>query len=404
MESIIFFTALLIFSFGLFSKLSEISPITAPMVFVSIGMLTGELGLNWFAFDMDLKLLEILAEVTLIIILFVDAVDIDRKSLLSMTSLPARLLLIGLPLTMVFGFLTAIPFFPGENLWLIAAMAFMLSPTDAALGQAVISTKQVPEKTRYAIDVESGLNDGIALPPVLACLAVLTAKPGADFELAFWGTFALKQICYGVIAGIAIGWTGGKLTEHAAKRKWMNDLFERLTSVSLALLAYAITEQLGGNGFIGAFFAGLSLGVSNQKIRSRVEEFGNAEGQLLSLFVFFLFGMIIVPEALPFWDLNTLIYALLSLTVIRMLPVAIALIGVHARTGAVLFVGWFGPRGIASILYLLMTVDKMDFKDHASVLSVIVLTVLISIFLHGLSAVPLSNLYANYSQKSPVPD
>lgn len=394
MESIIFLTALLIFTYGLFSKLSEASPITAPMVFVSIGLLTGKLALDLFQFELDLHLLETIAEITLIVILFVDAVGIDRKKLLTMASLPARLLLIGLPLTMVLGLLLAIPFFGDANIWLIAAMAFMLSPTDAALGQAVISSKQVPEQTRYVIDVESGLNDGIALPPILACLAVLTAKPGTDFELAFWGMFALKQVVYGILAGCAIGWLGGKLTERAVDKHWMNDLFQRLTSFSLALLAYALTEKIGGNGFIGTFFAGLTLGVGNIKIRSRVEEFGAAEGQLLSLFVFLLFGMILVPEALPYWDWKTLCYALLSLTIIRLLPVALSSIGVHSGWKTILFVGWFGPRGIASILYLLMTVKELGFKGNEPVLSVVVLTVLISIFAHGLSAVPFSNLYA----------
>jgi NhaP-type Na+/H+ or K+/H+ antiporter len=181
--------------------------------------------------------------------------------------------------------------------------------------------------------------------------------------------------------------------ERASKRGWMNPTFQRLVSLSLPVLCYALAESLHGNGFIAAFFGGLMLGTKTPEVRERIQDFGEAEGQYLMLFVFLIFGMVMVPAVVPHWDWHALLYAVLSLTVIRMLPVAVSLMGSGISWGSVAFIGWFGPRGIASILYSLMVVGQWGIKGYQQVLSVIVLTVLISVFAHGLSAVPLSALY-----------
>jgi len=399
MESLIFFVALLVFLFGLVSAVADRSPITGPMVFVAVGLLAGPLGVDLFDVTMDSKLIRIIAEVTLILILFTDASTIHLKALRCEYKTPLRLLGIALPLTMLAGLALAVPLFPGESLWMVAVMAFVLSPTDAALGQAVVNNKNIPGLVRDSIEVESGINDGIALPPIMVCIAALTAAAGTSLDFVYWGSFAAGQIIYGPLVGAAVGLVGGMLINFSVKRDWMEPVFQRLASFSLALLSYALAEKLGGNGFIGAFFGGLMLSARSKVVRSRIQEFGEAEGQQLSLFVFLIFGMVLVPEAMEHWDGAALLYALLSLTVIRMVPVAISLIGTKMDLVTVSFIGWFGPRGIASILYLLIFVSEVGRKDNERMLSVIVLTVLISIFLHGLSAVPLANFYGRYAAR-----
>lgn len=396
MESLIFFAALLVFLFGLVSAVADRSPITAPMVFVAVGVLVGPLGFDLFETKLDSKAIKIIAEVTLVLILFTDASTIHLKALKNEYKIPLRLLCIGLPLTMIVGWALAVPMFPGESLWMVAIMAFVLSPTDAALGQAVVNNTRVPSLVRDSIEVESGINDGIALPPIMVCMAALTAAAGSSLDFAYWGSFAAKQIIFGVIIGALVGLVGGLLINFAVKRDWMESVFQRLASFSLAILSYALAEELGGNGFIAAFFGGLMLGTRTKIVRDRIQEFGEAEGQQLSLFVFLIFGLALVPEAKPHWDGMALLYAVLSLTVIRMLPVAISLIGTKTNLVTVSFIGWFGPRGIASILYILIFVNEVGKKDNERMLSVIVLTILISVFVHGLSAVPLSNLYGKY--------
>jgi len=390
----LFFAALLIFLFGLVSRLSERSPITAPMFFVAVGVLVSPLGLNLFHIDFNAESAKILAEVTLIVILFVDASMIHFTRLREILSgIPARLLGVGLPLTMLSGGAVAYLLFPDINIWLIALVALILSPTDAALGQAIIKSPHVPERIRESVSIESGLNDGIALPPIFVCIAVLIEGQSALDGSGQWLTFMFSQLTLGPLIGGLVGWLGGKLVDSAALRGWSEPTFQRLSAISLALMAYAFAELMHGNGFIAAFFAGLLLGAKTPVVRERIQEFGEAEGQLLSLFIFLILGLVMIPVAAESWNLTMLMYAFLSLTVIRMVPVAIALIGSGLDKFTVLFLGWFGPRGIASILYLLIAVGDLGLEGYESALSLIVLTVLLSTILHGISAVPLTKLF-----------
>lgn len=392
------FTALLILVYGLFSKALEKSVITAPMVFVVIGIIASNFQIDELRQGIDAPLVKILAELTLVLVLFNDASTINLMELRKHRKLPVRLLLIGLPLTMVLGILIGIPLFPGVNIWVIALMAFILSPTDAALGQAVVTSKLVPEKIRQTINVESGLNDGIAFPPILICLAVLSHADAGNSGTSYWLLFTLRQFVFGPLIGGLIGWAGGYLVDKASGKGWMNSTFQSLSSIAIALLAFSLAETVEGNGFIAAFFAGMLLGTHNLKVRERLHEFGEAESQALVLFIFLLFGMMLVPFCYPYWDINAWVYALLSLTIIRMLPVAICLIGTKLPGATIGFIGWFGPRGIASVLYLLLVIIELGIPGYERIISVIVLTVLLSIFLHGFTAVPFSKMLGKYFQ------
>jgi NhaP-type Na+/H+ or K+/H+ antiporter len=392
---IIAFAALLILGYGLFSKAAEKSVITAPMIFVSVGILTSFfVGEKWLE-GINANWVAPIAEITLVLVLFTDASTLDRKFLLKDSALPLRLLLIGLPITMVLGIFIAFALFPGIDKWQLAMMAIILSPTDAALGLAVVTSKIVPPRIRQAINTESGLNDGIALPPLLVCLAVLSADPGGHTGFAYWGMFTLKQFVFGPLIGGLVGWTGGWLVDHASKRGWMNHAFQSLASISMAILAYALAEAVHGNGFIAAFFAGLMLGTQTAEIRDRIHEFGEAESQALILFIFLLMGLVLIPNVYHLWDINALVYAILSLTVIRMLPVALSLLGTKLDWKTIHFIGWFGPRGIASVLYVLLVINRIGKQGHEQVIAVISLTVLLSIFLHGITAIPFSKSFEN---------
>ncbi len=394
---VIIFAALLAFVYGLFSRLSERSPVSGPMVFVAVGLIASPLGFGWLEVKPNSKLVAILAEIALIIILFTDASLINLPRLIRERSLPLRLLLIGLPLTMLLGIALAFPIFPGTNFWIIALMALMLSPTDAALGVAVVKSDAVPERIRQSINVESGLNDGLALPPILICIAALSEAEAGSGGAAYWVGFALKQMIFGPIVGGLVGWLGGLLMDKASTRGWMSDTFQRIASIALAMIAYALAEEVHGNGFIAAFFGGLLLGARTHEVRERIQEFAEAEGQQKALYIFLLLGLVLIPAVLPLWDARALLYAILSLTVIRMLPVALSLLGTKLDWQTVSFIGWFGPRGIASVLYLLIVIGKLGTKGFEYMISVVALTVLLSVFLHGISAIPLSNLYGRFA-------
>ena len=390
---IIVFVALLIFIYGVFSKLAENSVISAPMFFTGAGLLVSPACFNLINVKFDGDVISLIAKIALILILFSDAAGINLRELKNEVKYPVRLLLIGLPLTMLLGWVLAIPFFGGYSFTLLAILAFILSPTDAALGLAVVNNKNIPDKIRQTINVESGLNDGMVLPPIIFCISLLGISAGSNFSLWYWILFLLKQLILGAAIGGIVGWIGGWIINDASDRKWMSQKFQRMVAISIAILAYALAEIIGGNGYIAAFFAGLLLGVHTAAIRKRIQEYGETEGQQFSLFVFLIFGLVMVPWSVNYWNWSVLLYALLSLTIIRMLPVMISLYdsGIDMKTK--LFIGWFGPRGISSILYLLLIVSNLGIKGNEVILSTIVLTVLLSIYVHGFSAIPLSKLY-----------
>ena len=398
MEELIFFAALMVFAFGLVSGLADRSPITAPMVFTAVGILASPLFLDLLDVNVTSGTVQVVAEITLVLVLFTAASTIGLKRLKTEFGVPLRLLAIGLPLTMVLGTLAAVWLVDDTPFWLLAAMALILSPTDAALAQSVVTNPRLPTWVRDAIDVESGLNDGISLPPILACIAAAGAGSTPDFT--HWSLFTLAQVAVGPLAGGLVGWGGGVLIDRAVERRWMAPVFQRLAAFALAVLCYSVAEGLGGNGFIAAFVGGLTLGARSPRVRERIQGFGEAEGQQLALFVFLVFGLAMVPAAADHLDRTALLYALLSLTVIRMAPVALSLAGSGVGWRGAAFIGWFGPRGIASILYGLILIGTLGFDGNERIVSIIILTVLLSIFAHGLSAVPLSSLYARHSKQT----
>ncbi len=386
--------ALLIFAFGLVARFAERHSVTGPMVFMTVGILGSSLAFGFLHVTPEMGPVKLVAELALTLVLFIDATMINRSVFADGSrGLPVRLLLIGLPLTMILGTAVGAWMFDDVSIWAIVLMAFILSPTDAALGQAVVKSEGVPSRIRQSISVESGLNDGIALPPILIVMALLGAEAG-EHEGAWLG-FVIKQVTLGPVVGLAVGWIGGKLMQAAADKGWTEGTFQRLSALPLAILAFAFAESVEGNGFIAAFVAGLGLAaaITSQGVKHQVQEFGETEGVQLILIVFLIFGLAMVPAAAPYWGLRELIYALASLTVIRMVPVAISLMGAKLDWKTIGFIGWFGPRGVASVLYLLMAVAAIGFQGYEQVMSVIVLTIMISVFAHGISAVPLSRRY-----------
>jgi NhaP-type Na+/H+ or K+/H+ antiporter len=303
------------------------------------------------------------------------------------------LLGLGLPLTVMAGVLAALWLLPGLGLWEAAALAAILAPTDAALGQATVSNPAVPGRIRQALNVESGLNDGLSLPLVLITLALASASEQAG-SWEYWLWFAGKQVVLGPLAGAAVGFGGGWLIVRATQSGWMSHVFQDLAALGLSVLAYCGAELLGGNGLIAAFVCGLTLGNTAPAVCTCLREFAEAEGQLLVLITFLAFGAVMVVPALADCSWRTLVYAGLSLTVVRMLPVCLSLLGAKLKPPTWLFIGWFGPRGLASILFALLMFDRFQLKGMGEIFSVVVVTVFFSVFAHGISAAPLARAYA----------
>lgn len=374
------------------------SIVTAPLAFIVFGFVVGSGGLNVASVDVGHSAIHGVAELTLILVLFTDAARIDLSRVRRDHNLPVRMLAIGLPLTIAAGTVVASQLLPSFSFWEAALLAALLAPTDAALGQSVVSARAVPVRIRQAINVESGLNDGIALPAVLLFAALAGATPGVA-EPGTWVRFALLQVTLGPLAGIALGYVGARLLDTAAERGWVTEAFQGIGILSLAVFTYVATEIIGGNGFIAAFIGGMAFGNTLRHPCMFLFEFMETEGQLLMLITFLVFGAALLPEGLDHITLAALVYALMSLTVIRMIPIALSLVGSGVRWPTPLFLGWFGPRGLASILFVLLILEQAEVAHRDELLTITVLTVALSALLHGASAAPLAHLYGRLAER-----
>ena len=391
-ELLIFIIALIVLIYGFFSKALEKFNISGPMIFMSLGILLSPLVFGLANLKLDETVVEIVAEIALIIVLFTDASSLNITKLRREWRLSVRLLFVGLPVTIMFAMGIAMLFFPTESYLYLLLMALILAPTDAALGKAVVSDSRVPEKIRSCINVESGLNDGIVFPMLITVLLLITSGSQADNS---WFMFLVEQISLGFIFGAICGFVGAKILSKAMDKNWIFDTYKNLSPVSLAILSFYISEHFGGNGFIAAYISGLFFGNFSNVIDEKVESFLEGQGEILILISFLVFGLTFIPATYMFWDMKVFAYSVLSLTIFRMIPVAFSLSGLKLSLSTKLFIGWFGPRGIASILYIMIAVHTIDgIKGHEIVFSVLTLTILLSILLHGLSAKPLAILYS----------
>jgi len=378
--------------------------ITMPMVFLVIGFLFSPACLNLLPISPRAESVKVLTEVTLALLLFADAATLKLGDVREDAALPGRLLTIGLLLTILCGAAVAWFILPEEGLAFACMLGAILAPTDAALGLPIFNNPRVPVRIRRALNIESGLNDGIVTPFVLLFLAFAVATEGQ--APAHWLSHALVEIGLAVLAGSAAGVIGGWLLTRTARRGWTAGGLEQLAILGLALAAYLGSLAIGGNGFIAAFVGGIVFRAATRDQLVEPTEFTETLGSFLSLLVWSLFGSILVSHVVLYgvaW--RPILYAVLSLTAIRMLPVALALRGTGLRRDTVALMGWFGPRGLASVVFTLIAFEK--FQEAGRSVDALILaatwTILLSVFGHGISATPLSILYARRLEAAPEP-
>ncbi|MFD8795215.1 cation:proton antiporter [Streptomyces vinaceus] len=389
--------------YGALSRRLSTTVLSGPLVFMLSGLAIGPLGLDLLDRSTDPEITQTLLESALVLLLFADAARIRAQDLRREEFLPLRLLTVGLPATMALGWLVAWPLLPGLTVWELALAGIILAPTDAALGQQAVSDKRVPALIRGGLSVESGVNDGLALPFFVLALAAAgetASRPGIA------ETFLRALLLSGAI-GLASGWIGASVLRWSLARGWTSPDWRQFLVLAVPAIAYALCVTGEGSGFIGAWAAGLAFGIHLRRtpagpgIRGRGPDaaqstgFTERLGLLLASLSFLLFGAVILGPALQHLTWRMALYALLSLTVVRMLPVALALAGTGLRAPSVAYIGWFGPRGLASLVFGLLA-----FEEHlpaGTVLNgVIAVTVGLSILLHGATAPFLGTSYGRW--------
>jgi NhaP-type Na+/H+ or K+/H+ antiporter len=391
--------AALLIAYATVSRRLQSLSVSGAMFFTTAGLLVGPvLGL------LDLQVrgeqVKLLAEITLTLVLFADASRISLPALHREYAVPLRLLGIGLPLTIVAGALIGVAVVPGVGLAEAAVLAIVLACTDAALGQAVVSDDRVPSRIRQGLNVESGLNDGLCVPLFFIAIAIAETDAGTTsahsaFQLVF------EQIGYGLVGGVAAGALGGMAVQLAARRRLIEPHWLQILSVASALLAAGVAEALGGSIFVAAFTGGFLFGALRRDTGGEVSYLVEEGGELFNAVTFIVFGAVILGPQLDEVTWQIVLYAVLSLTVVRMVPVALAMVGIGARRPTLAFLGWFGPRGLASIVFAVILLDDTELPHLQTLLLAITATIALSVYAHGLTARPLTERYTRWWNSHP---
>ena len=388
MYEVVAIFALLVFVYSALAGGLERTVFGGAVAFTACGLILGPLGLDVLELNLGAEGIRTLAELTLALVLFSDAANANFSVLEKNIRLPQRLLLIGLPLTILLGFGIGWVVFEGLSLIEIALLATMLAPTDAALGKAVVTNQAVPSQIRESLNVESGLNDGICVPILFVFLALATGvgHEGSTAMLAI-GLVA-EEIGIGLAVGLGLTFLGSQLLKYTGSRDWITETWQQLPVIALSVCCFALAQYLGGSGFIACFAGGLLFGWIAKNRRRNLLLAAEGTGDTLALITWVIFGAAVVSKHIGSFSWEVVLYALLSLTVIRMLPVFLVLTGSGLRTDEKLFAGWFGPRGLASIVFGVIVLNE-NLPGGGTITITVVCTILFSVVGHGISANPL---------------
>ena len=376
------------------------TPITPAILFVAFGLLVGPKTLDAVDLSSTGSTVRVLAEATLALVLFCDASRIDLGHLRRAANIPVRLLGIGLPLTIILGALAAAALFGELSVEEAVILGIVLAPTDAALGQAVVTEPRVPKRIRQGLNVESGLNDGICVPLLFAAVAAADVHSEISGGRSP-GTLLLEEIGYGVLGGVVAGLLIAAIVREAGRRDLISPAWRPVIPLAGAALAYGIASALDGSGFIAAFVGGIVFRLALGRDPEELNRLSEEVGAMLNGVTFVLFGAILLGPALGELNWQLALYAVISLTLVRMVPVAIAMLGSHARLPTLGFLGWFGPRGLASIVFAVIVVEESNLPHVHLIVIAIYLTVGLSVLAHGLTAAPLAQRYARWYERHP---
>jgi NhaP-type Na+/H+ or K+/H+ antiporter len=380
------------FAYSLIASRLDKTPVNGALVYVAVGMLFGPQGIGLIDLKVNGEGISRLAELALAVCLFTDSSNANLSILRRVEAIPIRLLLIGLPLTIALGLGLGFLVFGDLSFYEIALIATMLAPTDAALGKAVVTNPAVPEKVRESLNVESGLNDGICVPVILLFLALATGTAEASESAGLAVKLTLEVIGIGVVTGLILAVLGGLALRTCANRGWVAGTWLQIPIIALALLCFGLAQWLGGSGFIACFVGGLTFGGMTKQHKDQFLESAEGTGDALAMLTWFAYGTVAIGLLFNQFSWQVVLYAVLSLTVVRMLPVFLCLIGKHLQWDTLLFIGWFGPRGLASIVFAVM-VAAAQLPGNATIMATVAWTIVLSIVAHGLTANYLARVY-----------
>jgi sodium/hydrogen antiporter len=391
-QNVLVFAAFILI-YSLMAKRMERTILSGPFLTIIVGVVAGPLLLNLINLKVGIESYRIIAELALALVLFTDASNTDIRGLMKNVSIPIRLLLIGLPLTILLGMLGGLMIFRGFSWIELGILATLLAPTDAALGKAVVTNQSVPTRIRESLNVESGLNDGICVPVLFFLIALFTAQTGEGLHFPFVVLF-LEEIGIGLIAGLATVFIVDRLVEYSEKHGGISKSWKTVVIIALAFCCFTAAQIAGGSGFIACFTGGLLYSVLNRKYKHELLEAAEGAGDTLSMLTWVIFGSVVLASNLRFFTWEVMVYSVLSLTLIRIIPVLLSLIRSGFSAKEKLFIGWFGPRGLASIVFAIIVFD-VGLPHKETIILTAVCTILLSVILHGFTANPFIRILNN---------
>jgi sodium/hydrogen antiporter len=383
-----FLLTILVLCYAVVSGLVRRWYVAPALIFAAVGIVLGPSGFDAIERGAGTQGFTILAQLALTVILFNQASVLDPRAVLRRGRLTLRLLAIGVPVAIALGTLTAVVVLPVLPLWEAVCLAVIVVPTEVALIDAALEDRRIPEDVRHALSTESGFNDGVALAALLGALAL--ASEQSHHAPARWAWFAFRTEVVSVAAGIVIGLIGATVISRSRARGWMSDTWAQLATLSLALICYGVGEQLHASGFVTAFAGGLAYAMVGSKSRDRpgTTQVSDAAGELLELLVFALFGGFAVIPALRDAGWRLVLFAVVALILVRVIAVVIALLGSGLAIRSTVFMGWFGPRGIGTLVLGLLVIDRGEIQQGALIRQAVVVTVTVSLVLHSFTARP----------------
>jgi len=370
----------------------ERTMISGPMVFTVVGLVVGPLGLGWLQLDLDNDGLRVLADITLALVLFIDAANADLSVVKRSVRIPRRMLGFGLPLTIALGFGLGLLLFDHLTVFALAILATMLAATDAALGKAVITNKAVPARIREGLNVESGLNDGICVPILFLFIALAIGTDTGGSSFIFAVKLVAQEVGIGLVVGLGISALGAGLLKICWKRGWITEIWMQIPVIALSLACFSVAQTFHGSGYVAAFVGGLLFGSFSTTKKHGLMLAAEGTGETLALVTWVMFGAAVLGQSLGYFSWQVVMYSILSLTLVRMLPMFVSLVGTGESSTSKLFLGWFGPRGLASIVFAIIVLNR-NVEGGGMLAMIVVCTVTFSIFAHGLTANWLARVY-----------
>ena len=371
----------------------ERSIISGPIVFMAFGFLIGPLAFSWVEVDVTNREFRMLADLTLALVLFIDAANADLSVHKASTLVPRRMLLFGLPGTIALGFVAGLVLFDSLGVYELAILATMLAATDAALGKAVITNKAVPSHVREGLNMESGLNDGLCVPVLFVFIALAEASSVETDSTMLALKLVAREIGIGLVVGLGITALGTWLITWCWKRNWITEIWLQIPVVMLAITCFALAQTLHGSGYIAAFVGGILFGFIARKDTHKLVMAAEGVGETLAMMTWIVFGAAVIGQSFEFFTWQVVLYAVLSLTIVRMLPMFVSLTGTGETTESKLFLGWFGPRGLASLVFAIIVLNT-DLPGTKLMATVVVCTVFLSAIVHGVTANPMASALA----------